>query len=189
MSLFQSSVIAKVTDTVLTFFIYNDTENELNLNPIYQRDYVWDKLTAQALFHTIFSNLPMGAVSVVIDDKADKYVEVVDGKQRLTTLLDFVSARKPAYKSKTTGLILHPDLLHTDDAEAFYFNDLNPLDKRKVKHLKIPCVELTSNDENPVSELDKLKYFHRVNFSGLPISTKHREHVESLIQQHQELQK
>jgi hypothetical protein len=187
MSLFQSDVIARTTDSVLTFFIFSDEENALELNPSYQRDYEWDKVAAQALFHTAFNTLPMGSISIINDNKLVKSVEVVDGKQRLTTLLDFVAGRIPAYKSKSTGLILHPDELNTDDAVKFYHSDLSPDDKRTFKKMKLPCVELRTNDGSPVSELQKLKYFHRVNFSGIPISDEHRKSVEAQIKKLEEI--
>lgn len=186
MSVFVNKQKTITSSCVLRFFLCQDEDNDLNLNPYYQRDYVWDEKNAQALMYTVFNKLPMGAVSLVLDSNAEQYCEVVDGKQRITTLLNFHKNKFPVYISKKTGLVLLPESMLDDDAVAVYYKDLSEQDQSEFKKTKLSTVELQSNDESKkVSEIDKLNYFYRVNFAGVPISKEHHEKVLALIEQAQ----
>jgi hypothetical protein len=181
MSLFESRLKTVSTASVFGFYISQKQDDDLELNPDYQRDYVWDEANAQALLYSIFNHLPIGSVSVILDPKADKYCEIVDGKQRITTLLRFYENEFPVYVSAKNGLVLPPELLNVVESRAIYFKDMSGLDQRNFKKLKLPQVELSSFDGKPVTRADKLSYFHRTNFSGVPISDEHRKHIESLL--------
>ncbi|KAG2488885.1 hypothetical protein HYH03_012679 [Edaphochlamys debaryana] len=69
--------------------LLNEVEaGEVNLEPEYQRDFVWDEKKCIGLVKTVFEGLPISAVmlhSHVVPGRG--YVkDVVDGKQRLATL-------------------------------------------------------------------------------------------------------
>lgn len=181
MSLFESKLRTISTSSVFSFYIAQKQDNDLDLNPDYQRDYVWNEINAQALLYSIFNHLPIGSVSLILDSRADKYCEVVDGKQRITTLIKFYENEFPVYVSAKSGLVLSPELFNVAESRAIYFKDMSNLDRRSFKKLKLPQVELSSFDGKPLTRLDKLSYFHRINFSGVPISNEHRKHVEALL--------
>jgi uncharacterized protein with ParB-like and HNH nuclease domain len=183
MSLFKSNLVTTTSSSVLSFFIVQEQDGDLELNPDYQRDYVWDKKNAQSLLFSVFSNLPLGSISVVLDPKADKYCEIVDGKQRITTLLKFFNNEFPVYVSIDTETVVMPEKIQEDNVKAVYFKDLNLVDQRRFKSIKTPQIQLMSTEGDTVSRIDKLAYFHRVNFAGVPISNEHKTHVEKLILQ------
>lgn len=74
----------------LSWFIDMQTQERLELNPPYQRKSVWTFKDKQFFLDTIFNNYPCPAVYLQKENtpKGPLY-NVVDGKQRLSTVLDF----------------------------------------------------------------------------------------------------
>ena len=64
-------------------------QNELHRAPEYQRHFRWDEETESRLIESLFLGLPVPSLFVATN--ADGTWEVVDGLQRLSTLLHFVS--------------------------------------------------------------------------------------------------
>ena len=65
----------------------------LDLQPVYQRGYVWNDDFKDKLIYSIIKQYPIGNISVrVLENKNDKGAsqEVVDGQQRLTTISNFI---------------------------------------------------------------------------------------------------
>jgi hypothetical protein len=90
----------------------------IDMNPDYQRDYVWEENDKELLLDSIFKNIDIGKFVLVklSDDefyeKGFSY-EILDGKQRLRTLCDFYENRIQ-YNGK-------------------YYNDLSWKDQRTFK--------------------------------------------------------
>lgn len=66
----------------------------LDLQPPYQRGYVWNDDFKDKLIYSLVKQYPTGNISVRVLDNANQKgakSEVVDGQQRLTTIRDFVS--------------------------------------------------------------------------------------------------
>lgn len=78
----------------LSWFIDMDRQDRLDLNPPYQRLSVWTPKDRIYFLDTIFNNFPCPAVYVQkeITGAGPRY-SVVDGKQRLTTILGFFKNR------------------------------------------------------------------------------------------------
>ncbi len=78
----------------LSWFIDMLTQNRLELNPPYQRKSVWTYKDKQFFLDTVFNNFPCPAVYLQKENtsKGPLY-NVVDGKQRLSTVLDFHSGK------------------------------------------------------------------------------------------------
>lgn len=74
----------------LSWFVDMDNQKRLDLNPPYQRKSVWTPSDRYYFLDTIFNNYPCPAVYVQkeIGSEGPKY-NVVDGKQRLSTILNF----------------------------------------------------------------------------------------------------
>ena len=101
-------------------------DKEIDLNPFYQRDLVWTKKQKLAYIMAIFEKgietKPTFIVNVVKNPK----MEVLDGKQRITTLLDFIELNKEHKKT-----ILFHQVRYTRIIKQGYNNDLT--DKEKVE--------------------------------------------------------
>lgn len=73
------------------------TRSLLNMNPPYQRRSVWNQQYREEFVDTILLDYPAPAIFLYerIDDSGAANYAVVDGKQRLTTILDFIENRFP----------------------------------------------------------------------------------------------
>ena len=90
----------------------------LNINPDYQRGHVWTEAQAAAF---VGHRLEGGdSPTLTIQRWADNPVdEIVDGKQRITAVLDFVEGRIPALLS---------------DGGLYYLRDWTPEDQGRILH-------------------------------------------------------
>lgn len=75
----------------ITWFLDLDNTGQLNLEPPYQRKSVWTLKDRKFFLDTIFRNYPCPAVFIhkVTDEEGKTTYNVVDGKQRLQTILMF----------------------------------------------------------------------------------------------------
>jgi uncharacterized protein with ParB-like and HNH nuclease domain len=153
----------------LSFIIYSMEEGDFILNPEYQRDYVWDRGNQQDLMHSIFNNCPIGSIAIVEnenDNSEGGYIEVVDGKQRITTIYKFYNNEFGYYS--------------TEHEREIYWRDLNKLEQAQFsREVKISVNTLAGD----ITELEKWRYFYAVNFSGQAQSGSHREFVLNHIRQ------
>lgn len=77
----------------LTWLIDLARNNQLDLDPPYQRRSVWTLKDRQFFLDTVFRNYPCPAIFLhkTVDESGRATYHVVDGKQRTQTILDFVS--------------------------------------------------------------------------------------------------
>lgn len=134
----------------------------VDMDPEYQRGYVWDDEDREYLIDSIFQNIDIGKFVFVHLD-ADEWMkrnvsfEILDGKQRLNTLKMFYENRFP-YKGK-------------------YFNDLSFADRRTFTEHNISYADVNSPDKN-----DIYRYFLKLNRSGRKMDKAHLDYVESLCE-------
>lgn len=81
----------------ITWLIDLQRNNQLNLNPPYQRRSVWTRKDKQFFLDSIFRNYPSPAIFLhkTINESGQATYHVVDGKQRTETILDFVDNKLP----------------------------------------------------------------------------------------------
>ena len=96
---FGGSTTGHVNATVETWHIYTirncAQENSLELNPSYQRDVVWTNGESQKLIESILKGIPLPSVILSMPPGKEHY-EIVDGKQRLTSILRFIGKHPKA---------------------------------------------------------------------------------------------
>ena len=130
----------------------------VDLDPPYQRGIVWKDEQRQALLDSIFMNADIGKF-VFAKRKfksGEKGLEIIDGKQRFITLLDYTENRW-AWRGR-------------------YFYDLHPFDQNHIEMYPAPQCVL----EEPSMER-VLKIFLRVNVSGVPMESSHIKRVEAML--------
>ncbi len=66
------------------------SRDEFNLEAPYQRGSVWTLTQRQNLIRSILIGIPIGSVVIAKNEHADQYYRIVDGKQRVETILKFV---------------------------------------------------------------------------------------------------
>jgi len=82
-----------INATVDTWRIYDfadrATEGDLDLNPPYQRDFVWSNSDSQTLIESILRGIPLPSI-ILAKVTGEQSYQIVDGKQRLTAILRFM---------------------------------------------------------------------------------------------------
>ena len=66
-------------------------EDQINISPDYQRRFVWDTPRQSQLVESVFLGIPIPSLFMATNEDASW--EVIDGLQRLTTMINFVDHR------------------------------------------------------------------------------------------------
>ena len=90
----MSDIFPKPTniDSIITISNLANQKNIYNRNPPYQRGDVWTDDWKKALIHSILNGLPLAPITLVQrdDDNGEQEFLVLDGKQRLSAVFDFI---------------------------------------------------------------------------------------------------
>jgi len=129
-----------------------------------QRPLVWTLQQKQELIYSILKEIyipPITAVQHTEDDnKKIRILKIIDGKQRLTTVIAF-------YRGEFS--IEH-------DGKQYHFDDLANQAKRLVEN----CFRFDvgySYYDNPVTDEQLVSWFQMINFAGTP---QDKEHMDKL---------
>lgn len=148
--------------------IVNMYENgEIILRPEYQRYFRWTAEQKSKLIESILIGLPLPSMFVAQDEKGNW--EVVDGMQRLSTILDYMGALKKAataneYYSEFSTL--SEDLYYLPQFEGKRWDDLSRRIQLDFRRTKIQLTILLRE-----TDLDaKFELFQRLNSGGTAIS-------------------
>lgn len=153
---------------------------EVNYNPYvldsegnkmyYQRDWCWTLEQKQLFIESIYQSINCGMI--IVRERSTKWVEeqinngskdvaysdIVDGKQRIGALVEFV-------------------LDGYTDLHGNYFSDLS--EKAKVKFCNSMALTYAELGENATDE-DTISAFLGVNFTGVPMSKEHIDYVKEI---------
>jgi hypothetical protein len=153
-------------EDAIKIYFYNTTiESLLNkfylsgvdMNPPYQRDYVWSEKDKESLLDSIFNHIEIGKFAFIYRDYSNNIgFEILDGKQRLSTLLDFYENRLP-YK-------------------GVYYNELSFQDRYTFLNATVAIGEA-----NNLSIEQIYKYFYTLNKCGKTMSEEHLEKIKENI--------
>jgi uncharacterized protein with ParB-like and HNH nuclease domain len=130
-----------------------------DMNPSYQRGYVWDMSDQIALIDSVFKNIDIGKfVFIKLPYSDDGYwYEILDGKQRVHALANFYENR-----FSYNGL---------------FYNDLGRIEKSHFKNYPISYAQL----EN-LTEQQKLRYFLTLNRTGKVMSSDHLAKIKKMLE-------
>lgn len=136
---------------------------ELILSPSFQRGYVWNIKQASRLIESVLMSIPLPSIYLnEVETSDDKSVrEVIDGKQRTTTLIYYVLGRSPIGENRKFKLISkYPEL------NGRTFQDLPSEFRKKIYATKIRTTEIPC-DIDP-----ELKYslFERINVGSVALN-------------------
>lgn len=131
----------------------------VDFNPNYQRDLVWSLEQKESLLNSIFNNIEIGKFTFIKHEYSSNRIfhyEILDGKQRLSTILEYYEGRF-SYKGKK-------------------FTELSWSDARHFK--SFPIIQGEVSD---ISEQQIYKLFLKMNTAGEPIKKEHLDRIKSLI--------
>lgn len=153
----DDSIYIRFYNTSLESLLNKFYLSGVDMNPPYQRDYVWDDKDKEALLDSIFNHIEIGKFAFINKDYINGFhYEILDGKQRLSTLLDFYENRLP-YKGA-------------------YYNDLSANDRYTFLNTPVTIGET----ENLTME-QIYQYFYKLNRCGKIMSEEHLKQIRENI--------
>jgi len=136
---------------------------EMNL----QREFVWTLEQKQELIISVIKGIELSSISVIIyrDDinqkNRNQVVKIIDGKQRVSTLIAFVKNEFPL----------------TINNINYYHNDLEDNIKSIFNHFWFRSDRVYEYPDRLIADEDKIAWFEMINFSGTP---QEKEHLNKL---------
>lgn len=157
----NSSIKFFAEQVVIDFDVYLPSKGR-NL----QRPYVWTVHQKRELIWSILMNrhIPRMAMLNVVSEMTDTkgIYQVIDGKQRLSAMIDF-------YNNK-----YHLEI----DGKFYLFIDLPEDYQRVIAGYMFPYYVVNEDYGNKFTDEDKINWFRYINFAGTPQDA---EHLKSLI--------
>ena len=159
----NQDVIINFSNTTIESLIHKYYAFGVDMNPEYQRGYVWELEDKQLLVDSIFNNIDIGKFAFIyLDDKkwaetVNGY-EILDGKQRLSAIIEFYENRFPY--------------------NGVYYNDLSAKDKNVFLNHIIAQGDVREADRKAV-----LKYFLMLNRTGKVMSQSQLDKVEKMLEE------
>lgn len=143
------------SNSVKLIDLFNKIISEsLILGPDFQRKLVWKKQHKYAFIETILLNFPFPEIYIAseeVDTTSLKSKEVVvDGKQRLSTIVDYIQKKN--------------DFLNQNKVKDF--DDLTTDEKRDFLNYSI-----TVKDLNDIGEINIIEVFKRINSTNYPLNS------------------
>jgi hypothetical protein len=133
--------------------------DETDDNPDYQRDYTWTQKDKDLYLDSFFNGRNLGRFVFVVDGRTGR-IEVLDGKQRLNTLMELVTSTIP-YRGA-------------------YWHQLSRSDRQQLMSQTVQFVDLQAHD---FSRLDRLLIFREVNVAGVPQTLEHMRKIDQMIEE------
>jgi 5-methylcytosine-specific restriction endonuclease McrA len=134
----------------INYLKYLNDQQKLNLNPDYQRDAkLWNKFEQTKLIQSILGGIGLPPIiwsKEESDDEDNSILTVIDGKQRLTTILTFIN----------NGVLFYND---GDEQSGIYYEDLDDKYKQKFLNKNIQIQQYIGLDDTQQREI-----FERINY-------------------------
>lgn len=149
----------------LSYLFRHYLNGKVNLDPEYQRNFVWTPKQQQDYLQAVLDEKvqPVLYACLEIDGEKDDVLEILDGKQRLTTLFNFLIGRISLPNGK-------------------YFSELSPKDASFFRHLNLSVHRLTINRfTRNLTNKEKLEIFLMINEKGTRLTEADLEHAKEAL--------
>lgn len=153
-------------NTVMHTLIHSVYHQGCIMDPWFQRDLVWNEEDKIMLLDSVFSGIDIGKFvfanrpyAVMKQENDYRRLVIIDGKQRLNTLIEFYEGR-----------ILY---------NGCSYKDLHPEDKYTFDQHRIVEIHLS---ERMYSEENMLNQFYYMNIAGRPVNSEHLKIIKSRME-------
>lgn len=147
-------VLSNAIDYTLNDLAEQAVSGELDLQPSYQRRHRWNDARKSRLIESFLMNVPVPPV--FLSEEPDGVYAVIDGKQRITAIADFLER----------GLVLK-GLTHYTDLNGSTFNELSRDEQRFLsRRIRLRAVIVLAQSPPEI----KLQTFQRLNTGGVQLN-------------------
>ncbi|WP_080709634.1 DUF262 domain-containing protein [Cupriavidus metallidurans] len=123
-------------------------QRQLDLNPTYQRDFVWSNADSQMLIESILRGIPLPSIILARSSSSQRY-QIVDGKQRVTAILRFIGAHPEGLDNAQK--MKDPELFGSNFGQFAKRNNLRATDIRE-KYFPFKTKKYT-DEKDPLKSL------------------------------------
>ncbi|WP_316772916.1 DUF262 domain-containing protein [Pedobacter frigiditerrae] len=135
---------------------------KLNVQPDFQRYFVWDITKSSRLLESAMLDIPLPVI--YLTEEADGKIYVIDGQQRLTSFFAFIDGLFPDKKGKPFKLT---GLKVLKDYQGKQFTQLPEDIQDKIRYCKLRTITF-KKESNPSL---KFEIFERLNTGSVPLNT------------------
>jgi hypothetical protein len=170
----MSKILSRSSNSISISNFYEDhAAGKYNMEPAYQRRSVWSTEKKSFFIDSVLKNLPIPPIFLRVklnEDTGRTTYEVVDGKQRLTSILDFIANEFPCSSEQDDHI--------ADEALAGrYFGDLSTtalsIYKKQFWTYSIPVEYVDVDDDKVIDSI-----FDRLNRNGEPLNGQELRHSQ-----------
>jgi hypothetical protein len=157
----------KTIQSLYTWF----SEGKLTVNRRYQRKLVWTLLEKQKLVESILKRYPVPAV--LLAERAEGKYEIIDGLQRLFTIMSFIEGGFPALEGAAFDIAQYPTAQTRANEDLFTFPEYEKLlAPREVNNFLDYSMAISVMRGASEAEIDDV--FARINTYGHQLSDQER---------------
>lgn len=167
--------------SIATFY-ENHKANKYNYDPSYQREYVWNSDKQSFFIDSILKNFPIPPIflrQTIDQDTGVTGYDVIDGKQRLTTIVGFIEGKVCLPNDFGTGLEGEEEGI--EELNGLMFSDLDISKdspnyklfqeyKRRLWRYTLPIEFIDADDDPDNIEIVIKDVFDRLNRNGVPLT-------------------
>jgi hypothetical protein len=151
-TLFEDIEIESITfiseTTSVRALLLSVEDEELDLSPVWQRGDVWQPSKKKNLIKSLLVGIPLP--SLIIFNEKKGMSSVLDGKQRLTAIKQYLSTGKKKFKLPKYKEDKALDGFSLKDCGGKYFDELPLAAQRKINQTKISLTNLQNLDTSQI---------------------------------------
>jgi uncharacterized protein with ParB-like and HNH nuclease domain len=134
-------------------------KGRLNVQPGFQRQFVWDKTKSSRLIESALLDIPIPII--YLSEEQDGKDNVIDGQQRLTAFFSFIDGKFPDNSDfKLAGLNVFTEL------NGKKFNELSEDTQDKIMTTKIRVIKFKKESDGDL----QFEIFARLNTGAVPLN-------------------
>ena len=136
----------------------------IDVAPVYQRQFRWDQLKRSHLIESVFLGVPVP--SLFMATNRDGTWELVDGVQRLSTLIQYAGTEEARERLSLKDPLVLEGLIKLNKFNGLSFNDLPDSIKLQFLHRSIKVITLSDKSDMVV----RFDLFERLNTGGVALT-------------------
>lgn len=136
----------------------------IDVAPAYQRQFRWDNAKRSHLIESVLLGVPVPSLFMAANK--DGTWELVDGVQRLSTLVQFAGTKEARTKLKLTQPLVLDELEKLSEFNGLKFDDLPESLKLQFRHRPIKVITLSDKSDLVV----RFDLFERLNTGGIALT-------------------
>lgn len=131
-------------------------DDEIDISPEFQRNYVWDDKRASLLIDSLIRNIPLDPI--ILHQIDNNRYNLVDGKQRITSIKRFID-------NELTLSFKRDDSITDILIGKKKYKDLTSKEQKKLTQITLDVVIITTSSESEIRN-----FFKRKNVGGVKLT-------------------